>query len=135
MIVIMLYLHKIFMRVGLTFNVRKKLPLNLWMHNQMAGQKILTTILLELSAPPSDRYAEWDDAETTEAVKSNRKQDTGYLIEADESAFDKLKSERPDIVFNMAEGYRRGPKVTSSPCLKCFGIPYTASDPSLRHLP
>ena len=57
--------------------------------------------------PPSttDVYAEWDSAETIDAVASALSAFGDVIrIEANESLPERLRAERPDIVFNIAEG-------------------------------
>jgi len=85
--------------------------------------------------PPSchcEAQAEWDSYETITAVQSalQEQQHEVTLIDAVEDVYDALRADRPDIVFNMAEG-------SSGPCreghvpsiLEYLDIPYTASDP------
>jgi D-alanine-D-alanine ligase len=103
------------MRVGLSFNMKK-------------GD------VEESQEPPSrrsDSQAEWDAPETIAAVQSALKEfHEVILIDAANDAYGKLQKNRPDIVFNIAEG-------ASGPCregyipsiLEHLGIPYTASDP------
>jgi D-alanine-D-alanine ligase len=126
------------MRVGLTFNIKKEIAVE-FADTQVDAQsngsevkKFFDNNLVEnYSWRLSDKYAEWDDAETINAVRDAIEK-TGHeviLIEADETAFDKLKSERPDIVFNMAEGYGGSSRESYIPAmLEMLGIPYTASD-------
>lgn len=105
------------MRVGLTFNL-KPVPDKA----QEKGQK---------EGLPTDWDAEWDTEETIEAVKSALSTEHEVIpIEADENAFENLKSSRPDIVFNIAEG-RDGPNREAHipAVLEMLGIPYTGSDP------
>jgi D-alanine-D-alanine ligase len=135
MIVIMLYLLKIFMRVSLTFNIKKNSAVDL-VDEQTNGRELKrffdNNLVQNYSHRLSDKYAEWDDADTINAVKSAIEK-AGHdvtLIEADEFAYEKLKSERPDIVFNMAEGYGGSARESYIPAmLELLGIPYTASDP------
>jgi D-alanine-D-alanine ligase len=52
------------------------------------------------------------------------------LIEADHSAFEKLKETRPDIVFNIAEGFNGVSREAQIPAiLDMLQLPYTGSDP------
>ncbi len=78
-----------------------------------------------------DLYAEWDDEETIEAVRSALALRHEVIsIEADEQAFEKFRSARPEIVFNMAEGMHGGSREAQIPSLlEMLGIPYTGSDP------
>jgi D-alanine-D-alanine ligase len=103
------------MRVGLTFNMKR-------------GDAE------EGAEPPSSRsdlQAEWDDAETIHAVADAlRERHEVTLLDAGNGAFEHLRENKPDIVFNMAEG-------SFGPCreghvpslLEYLSIPYTASDP------
>jgi len=97
------------MNVGLCFNLKK------------AGQE----------SPAGDLYAEWDDEETIEAVRSALSQRHRVIpVEADEEAFEKFRRLRPDIVFNMAEGLHGASRESQIPAmLEMLRIPYTGSDP------
>ena len=108
------------MRVGLTYNLKR-------------GEAD------ESQEPPSCRgqsQAEWDDAETIEAVQSAlQERHEVILIEADQNLYESRRRSCPDVVFNMAEG-------ESGPCreghvpsiLEYLRIPYTASDPLTLNL-
>ena len=78
-----------------------------------------------------DLYAEWDDARTIEAVASAlSEQHQVTLINADLDAFEKLRSLRPDLVFNMTEGLYGGSRESQIPALlEMLQIPYSGSDP------
>ena len=78
-----------------------------------------------------DTFAEWDTWETINAVKDaleifhNVK-----LIEANDSVFENLKASKPDIVFNIAEGFNGVSREAQIPSfLDMLQIPYTGSDP------
>ncbi|MBM4170180.1 MAG: ATP-grasp domain-containing protein [Ignavibacteria bacterium] len=79
----------------------------------------------------ADTYAEWDTKETVEAVAAALRQyHTVTLIEANEEAFQLLRDTRPEIVFNMAEGFQGASREAQIPAiLEMLGIPYTGSDP------
>jgi D-alanine-D-alanine ligase len=85
---------------------------------------------LDPSLPP-DFYAECDDDETIEAVRSalgSRHQVTP--IEGDEEAFETFRRLRPDMVFNIAEGLYGEDRESQIPSmLEMLRIPYTGSDP------
>src|SRR4030042_5496949 len=52
----------------------------------------------------NDTYAEWDTIETINAIKNALEMFHNVtLVEANKDAFEKFKSNRPDIVFNVAE--------------------------------
>ena len=137
----MLYLQKIFkcfVFVGITFNIKKEIreepdDIVLSKTKNEEVKKFLDNNLIEnYSYRISDKYAEWDEIETIDAVKSALEK-AGHeviLIEADENAYQKLSTERPDIVFNVAEGFGGAARESFIPSmLEMLGIPYTASDP------
>ncbi len=97
------------MKVGLCFNLKKP------------------------SEDPSadDLYAEWDDEETIEAVRSALAgKHQVILVEGVEDAFEKFRKFRPDIVFNIAEGLHGVSRELQIPAmLEMLRIPYTGSDP------
>jgi D-alanine-D-alanine ligase len=81
--------------------------------------------------PRNDTYAEWDTAETIEAIRSAIAElHQVTLIEANEQVFQKLSESKPDIVFNVAEGLYSASREAQIPALlEMLGIPYTGSDP------
>ena len=81
--------------------------------------------------PLNDLYAEWDTAETIEAVASALSQIHHVtLIEADGEAYEKLSLNRPEFVFNIAEGLHGVSREAHIPSvLEMLRIPYTGSDP------
>jgi D-alanine-D-alanine ligase len=103
------------MKVGFTFNLKR-------------GESE------ESAEPPStgvDVQAEWDEQETIDAVSRALSERHEVIpIEAGPGAYETLRKNRPDIVFNIAEG-------AFGPCreghipsiLEYLNIPYTASDP------
>ncbi|HEX6940040.1 MAG TPA: hypothetical protein VF158_11565 [Longimicrobiales bacterium] len=81
--------------------------------------------------PAGDRYAEWDEPATIDAVAAALGR-LGEVIRL-EAVADfpaRLCDSRPDIVFNIAEG-RTGPNREAHVPAICefFDIPYTGSDP------
>lgn len=76
-------------------------------------------------------YAEWDTQETIDAVADAlAERHSVTLIEADEQAFERLKVQKPDIVFNIAEGLHSVSRESQIPAmLDMLRIPYTGSDP------
>jgi D-alanine-D-alanine ligase len=81
--------------------------------------------------PSIDTYAEWDTWDTINAVKDALEcYHAVALIEADSSAPEKLKEKRPDIVFNIAEGFNGISREAQIPAiLDMLRIPYSGSDP------
>lgn len=79
----------------------------------------------------ADTYAEWDTAETIHAVQTALEQHHNVTpIEANEEAYERFRSVRPGIVFNIAEGFRGPSREAQIPAmLEMLGIPYTGSDP------
>jgi len=77
-----------------------------------------------------DKYAEWDTWETINAVKDALSiYHDVTLIEADQNAFEKFKSLRPNIVFNIAEGLKGVSREAQIPAmLEMLDIPFTGSD-------
>jgi D-alanine-D-alanine ligase len=78
-----------------------------------------------------DRFAEWDTWETISAVRDAlATQHTVTMMEADNSLFESLQRLRPQIVFNIAEGYYGISREAQVPAmLDMLNIPYTGSDP------
>ncbi len=81
---------------------------------------------------PLDRTAEFDSVQTIEtlreaiAVHGHEVQ----LIEADEEAYQRLRTSEIDLVFNIAEGIRGEDREAQVPAmLEMLGIPYTGSGP------
>ncbi|MEK6599273.1 MAG: D-alanine--D-alanine ligase [Deltaproteobacteria bacterium] len=103
------------MKVGLTYNIKK------------VGSKESEYV----SSLPPDFFAEWDDEDTIESVRKalSIKHDV-IMIEADEGAYKKLKSGRPQIIFNIAEGLWGQSRESQIPAmLDMLRIPYTGSGP------
>lgn len=78
-----------------------------------------------------DAFAEWDTYQTILAVRDALAEEHNVtLIEANEDAFEKLRTLRPDIVFNIAEGMYGISREAQIPAmLDMLNIPYTGSDP------
>jgi D-alanine-D-alanine ligase len=81
---------------------------------------------------PLDRTAEFDSPQTIETLHRAM---TGLghevlLIEADENAYQQLRTSGVDLVFNIAEGQRGEDREAQIPAmLEMLGIPYTGSGP------
>src|SRR5688500_2570592 len=90
-----------------------------------------TSALQTLERAVDDEYAEWDSAETIAAVERALSA-CGEVIrlEANDEFPERLRRERPDIVFNIAEGLRGVNREAHVPAIcEFFGIPYSGSDP------
>jgi len=96
------------LRVGLTYNLKKN-----------------------IATEPPDAEAEFDDYGTITAIKKALEAgdcEVG-LFEANEQLPIKLIDNRPDIVFNIAEGMTgRGREAQVPAILNFLGIPFTGSD-------
>jgi D-alanine-D-alanine ligase len=78
-----------------------------------------------------DEFAEWDAPATIAAVESALS-GLGKVVrlEATEDFPERLRQSRPDIVFNIAEGFRGVNREAHVPAIcEFFGIPYSGSDP------
>jgi D-alanine-D-alanine ligase len=93
------------------------------------GQPDGAVLVQEVSA--DDEFAEWDTAETIDAVAGALSAyGTVIRLEATAEFPEQLRTERPDIVFNMAEGSGGKNRESHVPAIcEFFGIPYTGSDP------
>ena len=79
----------------------------------------------------NDMFAEWDTMETINAVRhAIGERFAVAMIEADEDAYGKLRADRPDIVFNIAEGLFGASREAQMPAImEMLRIPYLGSDP------
>jgi D-alanine-D-alanine ligase len=78
-----------------------------------------------------DEFAEWDAPETIDAVAAALSAYGEVVrLEATEEFPERLRRERPDIVFNIAEGLRGVNREAHVPAIcEFYGIPYSGSDP------
>src|SRR5689334_19586294 len=84
-----------------------------------------------IAAQADDAFAEWDAPDTIDAVE-RALSGVGEVIrlEATEEFPERLREERPDIVFNMAEGLTGQNREAHVPAICEFlGVPYSGSDP------
>ncbi|HEX9219309.1 MAG TPA: hypothetical protein VF858_02385 [Gemmatimonadaceae bacterium] len=78
-----------------------------------------------------DEFAEWDAPATIAAVEAALTP-LGKVVrlEATEDFPERLRQIRPDIVFNIAEGFRGVSREAHVPAIcEFFGVPYSGSDP------
>ncbi len=129
------------MTIGLTYNLKAEASPST---NQVAdGQQLSALESPDLSSPQAssldlrkrhrqqDMYAEWDTVETVNAVRDAiaERYDV-VMIEANEMAFEKFRTLRPDFVFNIAEGMYGVSREAQIPAmLEMLQIPYLGSDP------
>src|SRR6266568_2011440 len=91
--------------------------------------KIFDLTIAELIA--RDEFAEWDTPATIAAVESALSP-LGKVVrlEANEDFPERLRQARPDIVFNIAEGFHGVNREAHVPAIcEFYGIPYSGSDP------
>ena len=91
--------------------------------------RILDLSIAELIS--RDEFAEWDSPVTIVAVESALSR-LGKVVrlEATEEFPERLRQARPDIVFNIAEGFNGVNREAHVPAIcEFFGIPYSGSDP------
>ena len=91
--------------------------------------RILKHSIAELIA--RDEFAEWDSPATIAAVESALSH-LGKVVrlEAKEDFPERLRQARPDIVFNIAEGFNGVNREAHVPAIcEFYGIPYSGSDP------
>ncbi|MFA6598689.1 MAG: ATP-grasp domain-containing protein [Ignavibacteriaceae bacterium] len=115
------------MNVALTFNVK---PESSSFIDELSPNPV--TSFQNSSKKIQDTFAEWDSRDTVNAVRDALEQfHSVTMIEADYNAFEKLKEIKPDIVFNVAEGFFGVSREAQIPAmLDMLNIPYTGSDPS-----
>ncbi len=116
------------MNVALVFNQKRE---SMLIDNPQSHPH--SSLLNTATAPEkvADMYAEWDTPETINAVaRALSLFHNVTMIEADEYAFEKLRTAKFDIVFNIAEGMNGVTREAQLPAMFEFlGIPYTGSDP------
>ncbi len=100
-------------------------------HSVTVGGNFATPAHIAATAAADDEFAEWDSADTIDAV-ANALSAFGDVIrlEANADFPQNLRDARPDIVFNIAEGLHGVNREAHVPAIcEFFGIPYSASDP------
>jgi D-alanine-D-alanine ligase len=129
------------MRVALVYNQKKEDAVQQSVADESSeppsspfGRDQNSTLQVIKQSPsilPNDIYAEWDSVETINAVRDAIAQlHDVTLIEADSNVYDKLRLEKPEIVFNIAEGLYGVSREAQIPALlEMLQIPYTGSDP------
>jgi D-alanine-D-alanine ligase len=121
-------------RIGLAYNQKPILPSSNGAPlasptSSAAVRKAGRALHPELEQP--DLYAEWDEPDTIKAIERA----LGALgevirLEANESFPERLRAERPDFVFNVAEGLYGPNREGHIPAIcEFYGIPCHASDP------
>jgi len=89
-----------------------------------------------INSGDEEKFAEFDPPETIESISQSLKE-LGFkviTIEFNEEFVERLKTEKPNLVFNIAEGFRGEDRESQAPAIYEFlGIPYTGSTP-LGHI-
>ncbi len=119
------------MEVALVYNIKKEESDVADGGVDPSSQHIIdVSTQIEEKATSADTYAEWDTIETVTAVRDALAlRHSIMMIEADEDAFAKLRSRRPEIVFNIAEGQYGVSREAQIPAiLEMLNIPYSGSD-------
>jgi D-alanine-D-alanine ligase len=125
-------------RIGLAFNLKPEapapiagaeLPSPLSPDSSSAAPSALRVLREDLEQP--DLYAEWDEPATIDAVEAALAGvGTVVRLEANATFPARLQAERPDFVFNIAEGLYGPNREGHVPAIcEFYGIPYHASDP------
>jgi D-alanine-D-alanine ligase len=80
---------------------------------------------------PGDWLAECDAEDTIDAVRRTLEERHRVIpLEADEFVFERLRNDRPDLVFNIAEGLFGPSRESHIPAVcEMLNLPYTGSDP------
>lgn len=119
------------MNIALTYNVKKDNDAINKSLIEEASKYIDENITKNYPERIDDTYAEWDSIDTITAVADALKNGGNEveLIEADENAYVKLSGLKPEIVFNVAEGFYGPSRESQIPSiLEMLNIPYTGSD-------
>lgn len=123
--------NNIQLNVAITFNVKPEEESLTEPPSSKEELSFEQSVPAQISPAYNDVYAEWDSFETIDAVRSALAHYHNVtLVEANDLAFEKLRSLRPDIVFNIAEGMNGISREAQVPAmLDMLNIPYTGSDP------
>lgn len=111
------------LKVALTYNVKPE--------ENISGERTPLSSNSTSIKNFNDTFVEWDSIDTVNSIRDSLllKHDV-VMIEANEDAYEKLRSLRPDIVFNVAEcAYGTSREAQIPAMLDMLQIPYTGSDP------
>ncbi len=111
------------LKVALTYNVKPE--------ENISGERTPLSSNSTSIKNFNDNFVEWDSIDTVNSIRDSLllKHDV-VMIEANEDAYEKLRSLRPDIVFNVAEcAYGTSREAQIPAMLDMLQIPYTGSDP------
>jgi D-alanine-D-alanine ligase len=122
------------LNVALVYNMKKENADEVSIHPRSGGNgegDVAVASRTKLQETRPDTYAEWDSEATILAVKAAlEERHSVTMIEASESAPQRILEVQPDIVFNIAEGLRGPSREAQIPALlDMLGVAYTGSDP------
>lgn len=111
------------LKVALTYNVKPE--------ENISGERTPLSSNSSSIKNFNDTYVEWDSIDTVNAIRDSLLLNHDVImIEANEGAYEKFRSIRPDIVFNVAEcAYGTSREAQIPAMLDMLQIPYTGSDP------
>ncbi len=123
-------------RIGFAYNLKPDIPApgsgEACADEEPPGPGSATaTLTVPRAAAVVDEYAEWDSPATIDAVShALGRYGTVIRLEATDDFPQRLREERPDIVFNIAEGLHGPNRESHVPAIcEFYGIPYSGSDP------
>ena len=123
-------------RIGFAYNLKPEpselsSPTGPAARNQIPGDGDASLSEEDPPGNPDDEFAEWDSIETIDAVAAALSEaGEVVLLEANEHFPERLRSERPDIVFNIAEGRKGVNREAHIPAIcEFYDVPYSGSDP------
>jgi D-alanine-D-alanine ligase len=95
------------------------------------GGALATLAPVHRALDADDEFVEWDDRETIDAVaRALSRHGDVIRLEATDDFPQRLRAERPDLVFNIAEGLRGPNREAHVPAIcEFYGVPYSGSDP------
>jgi len=94
-------------------------------------KKLMVALVCNTRRADSEFEVEYDPPDTIEKIMRGIKYagHDPFFVEADEDSYEKLKKQRPDIVFSRAEGIRGESRESHIPAfLEMLGIPYVGSN-------
>lgn len=115
------------MRIGFTYNLKPALAAT---PSRAEADGRASQPVDPSDSPIDPQFAEWDSEETIDAI-SNVLARAGEVVRlgAGPDLPEMLRAERPDLVFNMAEGAGERSREAHVPALlEFFHIPYTGGD-------
>ncbi len=121
------------MQITLTYNVKKEQTVTSETNDSFDPSSKPSGYTSAAPSPQNydDTYAEWDSWETINALRNAiALHHEVTMVEANEDAFEKLRSLQPDFVFNIAEGFKGVSREAQIPAIcEMLQLPYLGSDP------